>query len=342
MLTQTSGNGFSIFGSKKLPHLPEYDGAAYPYAYICEYCGGVYLRAGQNTPIFDGAKAVTFQNGNSIEYVLNGSAWAENSGGAVTEYGVDRFIWCNHPVMIRVDEQEWETLWEGEMTFEPTVAGTPPKYVEHIWNDHEPPAQMFYPGEIIRFTVDGASKVYTAKKDKYDNAYFGNRYLSFDEIEGEGDTGDDFSVTLTVRTYGFEYRCFARNPGTYRVKLERKVPAAYLYNGYQLPPLPKWDKTAYPYACITFTIMGMLLVLSPVPMIVSKNGGLTVPSIAGTVVWLTASGHLNTTIPWSEFEERNQYYGFLELMKPNWTNTNIYNEDGTLSLEASEPVPIYE
>lgn len=120
----------------------------------------------------------------------------------------------------------WETLWEGEMTFEPAVHTGTGKYSASIWCDHEPPTQMFYEGETIRFTVDGASKVYTAKKDKYDNAYFGNRYLSFDSIEGEGDTGDDFSVTMA--TYGliegtFKYLCFSRQPGTYLIKIERMV-----------------------------------------------------------------------------------------------------------------------
>lgn len=118
-------------------------------------------------------------------------------------------------------QEKAEVLWEGDMTFEP-------KYIEknvcNIWSDHEPPAKLFYPGETIRFTVDGASKVYTAKQDTYGNAYFGNRHLSMSWIEGEGDTGDDFSITMD--TYGlvegtWKYLCFARYPGTYHIKLER-------------------------------------------------------------------------------------------------------------------------
>ena len=114
-----------------------------------------------------------------------------------------------------------EILWDGTMIFEPTAAGTPPKYVEHIWSDHEPPARMFHEGERILFTVNGAARIYTVSRDDLGSVYFGNRYLSFDQIEGEGDTGDDFSVTIWLEAHGFQYVCFARHPGTYQVRIER-------------------------------------------------------------------------------------------------------------------------
>ena len=120
-----------------------------------------------------------------------------------------------------ISNEDVEVLWEGTMIFEPTAVGTPPKYVEHIWSDHEPPAQMFHEGERILFTVNGAAKIYTVRRDDLGSVYFGNRYLSFDQIEGEGDTGDDFSVTIWLEDPGFQYVCFARTPGTYQVRIER-------------------------------------------------------------------------------------------------------------------------
>ena len=131
---------------------------------------------------------------------------------------------CGRPIQWPSREPvAWETLYENDVTFTETAVGVPPRYRAHIWSDEEPPAVMFYEGETIRFTADGVAKTYTVKLDKSGKAYFGNRYLSFDEIEGEGDTGDDFSITLLVEYYGFEYLCFARNPGAYKIKIERRV-----------------------------------------------------------------------------------------------------------------------
>lgn len=116
----------------------------------------------------------------------------------------------------------WEVLWEGDMTFTEVQASG--KYSASVWSDAEPPAQMFYSGETMRLTVDGETKEYTAKSDPYDCAYVGNRWLSLDPIEGEGDTGDDFCVTADTYliSYGFKYTCFARNPGTYHIKITRR------------------------------------------------------------------------------------------------------------------------
>lgn len=116
-----------------------------------------------------------------------------------------------------------EVLWEGSMTFE--EVGTSGKYIEHIWSDHKPPAKKFYAGEKIRLTVDGVSKVYTAAEnaDWAKMAWIGNYYVSNSAPSGTVDTGDDFHILMWVDTTldYWEYMCFARNPGTYQVKLER-------------------------------------------------------------------------------------------------------------------------
>ena len=117
-----------------------------------------------------------------------------------------------------------ETLYENTVTFTETAYGVPKRYSANIWNTDSPAARMFYTTDTIRLTVDGMSKIYSVKQDSYGYVYFGNRYLSYDHIEGEGDTGDDFCVTIWPDADGseiyFQYKCFSREPGAYRLKIE--------------------------------------------------------------------------------------------------------------------------
>lgn len=142
----------------------------------------------------------------------------------------------------RGESAPWEVLFEQELTYTAGPVGNPPRYdpEESFW--FEGTNRMFSQGDTIRLTVDGVSRVYTVKTDKYGDAYFGNRYLSFDEIDGEGDTGDDFCFTLCEEELSggpmFQLVTFSREPGTYQVKIEReKVPTSYLYGGIRLPDI---------------------------------------------------------------------------------------------------------
>lgn len=167
----------------------------------------------------------------------NGGNWVGHSGNYVTQIdfeGADPIpVQINPALLVQSffvgqavrrmrGQAAWEVLWEGDMTFTEVQASG--KYSASVWSDAEPPAQMFYSGETMRLTVDGETKEYTAKADPYDCAYVGNRWLSLDPIEGEGDTGDDLCVTADTYliSYGFKYTCFARNPGTYHIKIARR------------------------------------------------------------------------------------------------------------------------
>lgn len=121
----------------------------------------------------------------------------------------------------------------------------------------------------------------------------------------------------------------------------KKDPVAFLYNGVKLPKLPEWDKTKYPYAYISLGFGEYILVLSTVRMIIEMDGGLTVPATAGTVTLLL---HKNITITdyWGESKEREIYYGAIDIVDPFWCNEDLFYEDGTLFIAASDPVPVYE
>jgi hypothetical protein len=110
----------------------------------------------------------------------------------------------------------------------------------------------------------------------------------------------------------------------------------YLYNKTELAALPAYNKREYPHLYLTIVVARWALILSPVPMVISDNGGVTVPAEAGTVTLLISETATGNT--WGEFYERQQYNGYLELVAPFWSNTDLYTESGNLYLAASYPI----
>ena len=136
-----------------------------------------------------------------------------------------------------------------------------------------------------------------------------------------------------------------------------KTPVAYLYNGVELPEIPEWDKTVYPYAVIllyensigstvtkgyvsyifakpvTFFDSGTLGFYSPYRAYSLKdsNGKITM-SPSGK--WMLRED-VTTTGEW--YNVYGIYY------TPIWANCDLrMKESGELYLEASDPIPVYE
>jgi hypothetical protein len=111
-----------------------------------------------------------------------------------------------------------------------------------------------------------------------------------------------------------------------------KEPVAYLYNGVRLPKLPESE---LPYAVITVgedtavlmfrseppTLVPTFNFLSPT--FVNKDEPTFSYQLAGGSEWVEHDGYI-----------ANQY--------ADWTNTDIFKDDGSVYLTASEPVPVYE
>ena len=134
-----------------------------------------------------------------------------------------------------------------------------------------------------------------------------------------------------------------------------KTPVAYLYgkDKVRLPPLPEWDDKTFQYVYLSYT-----------------EDGAGVYAIYAC----TAPKHLTGTAsdgkPWIEFDNgeavlfsgglwiggydpRRKFKDFTEYTYPPegtaftsglpiWTNYSIYNADGSLYLEKSDPIPVYE
>lgn len=117
-------------------------------------------------------------------------------------------------------------------------------------------------------------------------------------------------------------------------------PVAYLYNGVRLPKLPEWDRNTYPYAVfLVGNISGTvsLYILSAVEYAVNSRGVWSVTIPIGTPIATVAEGATR----WSDFSEltyaTEPYVGNID-----WANFDVLNEDGTVFLAASDPIPVYE
>lgn len=116
----------------------------------------------------------------------------------------------------------------------------------------------------------------------------------------------------------------------------------YLYNGMELPPLPEYDKTKYPYVFIwkeesIVTTIYLYLLSEIVYQTATDN---TYCLVARELVATTTP----TSDGWSAFSEYPYGSGVTSLFQVGyknenkWANFDILNEDGTVSLSASYPI----
>ena len=125
-----------------------------------------------------------------------------------------------------------------------------------------------------------------------------------------------------------------------RMQRGRKEPVAYLYNGVQLPYLPDWDKSKYPYAWLDGNLYGerwsIDLVVSAKPLLYrSKSNEINTGDCAFRY-WVFENG------VWEEMSEYPDG-GVLILEGLIWANHDVlYEDSGEVYFAASEPVPVYE
>lgn len=131
--------------------------------------------------------------------------------------------------------------------------------------------------------------------------------------------------------------------------------ANYLYNGMEMPPLPEWDKEAYPYAFLWYD-KGWLLTKAHLYLlseIVYKTLTESADGYTGgyPYVLVTRELHASSTLSsgvwsaWTDFAEYPNYEtGVLSLFnagyadEKKWANFDILNEDGTVAVAASYPI----
>lgn len=117
--------------------------------------------------------------------------------------------------------------------------------------------------------------------------------------------------------------------------------STYLYNGVQLPQLPSWNKTLYPYALIqkiSYEDGGYIshLRYSNQPFYCEAS---VVTNTDGAEHFMRTVTNTNTS--WSKEITPDEYVDGVKLSLPLetvvWCNVDILDDTGTLYLAASEP-----
>lgn len=253
-------------------------------------------------------------------------------------------------------DEQWEVLFEGTVkTIEPLTGFSSAGIV------FDSGAFLFSVWDRIRITVDGVSAVYTASESTIPLLgsvyYAGNYYLS--DSKNFVDDGYNFLVRSYADFDGIYNSYFkSRTPGTYTVKIERKVAKMYSYNGVRLPKLPEWDKTVYPYAVIygygTDGKYKLLITDQPLKLCDWGDEGALFSaqdySATNKVKFNSQDAYaIVGDAEWGAFGSvvySNYALGLKKYVtdEPNvvWTNADILDEiNGGVYLAATEPIPVY-
>ena len=126
---------------------------------------------------------------------------------------------------------------------------------------------------------------------------------------------------------------------------QERVPVAYLYNGVRLPGLP--DAQGYQNAFIGTLKLGtntttFLYLLDFIPKATEYQFGIKKLIGIGSYLYCGIKGSAST-LRWADAdpgEATGEPFGMV--FTSIWSNVDVYNDDGTLYLAASEPVPVYE
>lgn len=167
----------------------------------------------------------------------------------------------------------------------------------------------------------------------------GHRYVS-NEVPATGHDYVSEVIDPTTKAQGYTQHTCSRCGDTYKDNYTERLPVAYRYGTVELPPLPEYDTTAYPYAFIFTSSSGTTYLYysnqpfhgySSVMDLVTNKTDCTMGTfkisdgvwIAGTAPKEYAAKAVTTNIPF-------------------WANYDVLDVHEQLWCAASEPVPIYE
>ena len=126
--------------------------------------------------------------------------------------------------------------------------------------------------------------------------------------------------------------------------VRKKSPIAYLYNGVKLPKIPD-EIAAYPYVVIQYSSTGTSYVFgfSQEPATYETIWNLTeIVVVTGVpdgvefgMAFKSSSGD-----KWNVHSNPGPHESHLD--KTIWANYDVFSLDGSVYVEASEPIPVYE
>lgn len=132
-----------------------------------------------------------------------------------------------------------------------------------------------------------------------------------------------------------------------RIRQQPKSLVAYSYNGVLRPPLPEeWDKEKYPYAVILSggNELGMYsyaFFFSSVEYVVGNDGSRYIKVGTDDLV-CNVSGYSPEELlaGWGALYKWDRDHEY-KIANITWANFDVLNADGSVFLEATEPVPVY-
>lgn len=207
----------------------------------------------------------------------------------------------------KVDMDAGFSEW-GELTFytSETNAAVNGEATWFIWSNHD----IYYPDDY-----------------SHNAALAGTLYLSASDPIPVGTITDPLSFAM-----GWQLGK--------RLRMRGRKPIGYSYNGTVLPELPELDKEKYPYAALAYVDITngyWIFVCSPTPIILSECGTLENIDNAVPIIDTTLVDGV-----WGTPEVSENGMDYFPWVIAKWSNHDILNEDGTLYLAASTPVPVYE
>jgi hypothetical protein len=175
---------------------------------------------------------------------------------------------------------------------------------------------------------------------------FPSRFLAY-HLSDDGTTWESNNGSVHYITPVWTNTDILNTDGTLHLSASEPIPVynaepvAYLYNGVRLPDINTvWtDKEKYPYAVIYRDNYGDHLVLAGSCSAWGSNGFRFFPPKGGQ----NADGPVyeyNVNVQGDAWELFSTFYWIT--FYPVWTGTDIFNEDGSVYLSASEPIPVYE
>ena len=255
--------------------------------------------------------------GNCTLYISNATGtYGKPSGSFFFEAGT----YENPYTLIKYTCQEGGTNWEWKEQTNTSALGIP-------------------------FFVEDYEPVLWSSYDTYDNE--GGIYIEASEPIPVDSIKFDLKSWLTGYALGLAGKALPIIHGE-NIPGEKDL-VAYLYNGVRFPAMPVWDKNAYPYAHIALSNSGRGFWFCVTnKALVAKNfddGGTavyttyTTGSGVGYLEWLYRNGLWINPVESTtgQLYYNGQYWDVI------WSNHDIKNEnDGTIYLAASDPVPVYE
>ena len=117
-----------------------------------------------------------------------------------------------------------------------------------------------------------------------------------------------------------------------------------LFNGNKLPVLPVWDKTTRPYAFMyksTGFVNSVNLYICETIEYESTASGYGLVAPAGSLnCYVGISGNAAISDSWSELSEKTTDSKMGSHANVCWANFDVLNDDGSVFLAASDPVPV--